>query len=167
MYRTFLTREMLPIARGRYGHRVLDVPTTLLLGANDLVTKRSTPGRSRASRSCTCARLTGWPTGFRSGPRLLSTGSTRRPDLDARFSLVLKGEGHNPQRKTPARAAENEDRDHRSPFLKASLLAVGGVTHCRATHAISSGMAGYVYLPFRASARGNLAFGERTFGGTP
>lgn len=44
MYRTFLTREMLPIARGRYGDRVLNVPTTLLLGADDLVTKRIDPG---------------------------------------------------------------------------------------------------------------------------
>lgn len=44
MYRTFLTREMVPIARGRYADSVLTVPTTLLLGANDPVTKRVVPG---------------------------------------------------------------------------------------------------------------------------
>ena len=34
MYRTFLTREVMPIARGRYGEAVLGVPTTLLDRAN-------------------------------------------------------------------------------------------------------------------------------------
>ncbi len=43
MYRTFLTREMLPIARGRYAGAELQVPTTLLLGARDPVTE-GTPG---------------------------------------------------------------------------------------------------------------------------
>jgi pimeloyl-ACP methyl ester carboxylesterase len=38
MYRTFLTREMLPIVRGRYARAVLQVPTTMLLGNGDLVT---------------------------------------------------------------------------------------------------------------------------------
>jgi len=38
MYRTFLTRELVPIARGRYAGAVLSVPTTLLIGARDLVT---------------------------------------------------------------------------------------------------------------------------------
>jgi pimeloyl-ACP methyl ester carboxylesterase len=33
-----VTREMLPIARGRYAKAVLQVPTTLLLGARDPVT---------------------------------------------------------------------------------------------------------------------------------
>jgi len=35
MYRTFLTREFLPLARGRYGARRLRVPTLLLFGTND------------------------------------------------------------------------------------------------------------------------------------
>lgn len=39
MYRTFLTREVLPFALGRYAHRTLEVPTTHLVGARDLVTK--------------------------------------------------------------------------------------------------------------------------------
>jgi pimeloyl-ACP methyl ester carboxylesterase len=38
MYRTFLTREMLPIARGRYARAVLEVPTTLMVGNRDAVT---------------------------------------------------------------------------------------------------------------------------------
>jgi pimeloyl-ACP methyl ester carboxylesterase len=45
MYRTFVTREMLPIARGRYADAVLQVPTTLLVGARDPVT-RGTPAGS-------------------------------------------------------------------------------------------------------------------------
>jgi pimeloyl-ACP methyl ester carboxylesterase len=44
MYRTFLTREMLPAARGRYAKAVLQVPTTLLVGADDLVTKGARAG---------------------------------------------------------------------------------------------------------------------------
>lgn len=39
MYRTFLTREVLPLARGRYDGARLQVPSTLLIGAGDLVTK--------------------------------------------------------------------------------------------------------------------------------
>lgn len=38
MYRTFLTRELRPIMRGRYAGAVLQVPTTLLLGRRDQVT---------------------------------------------------------------------------------------------------------------------------------
>lgn len=38
MYRTFLTREVLPIARGRYAGATLAVPTTLMVGARDRVT---------------------------------------------------------------------------------------------------------------------------------
>jgi pimeloyl-ACP methyl ester carboxylesterase len=44
MYRTFLTGEMIPIARGRYADSVLEVPTTLLVGARDPVTKGTSPG---------------------------------------------------------------------------------------------------------------------------
>jgi pimeloyl-ACP methyl ester carboxylesterase len=39
MYRTFLTREALPMARGRFADVTLDVATTLALGARDLVTR--------------------------------------------------------------------------------------------------------------------------------
>ena len=44
MYRTFLTRELVPFARGRYADRVLEVPTTVLIGARDLVTKTTPSG---------------------------------------------------------------------------------------------------------------------------
>ncbi|HTX31808.1 MAG TPA: alpha/beta hydrolase [Solirubrobacteraceae bacterium] len=39
MYRTFLTREVLPIARGRYETAQLQVPTTVMYGDQDLVTR--------------------------------------------------------------------------------------------------------------------------------
>ncbi len=39
MYRTFLTRELPPIARGRFASKQLQVPTTLLVGERDLVTR--------------------------------------------------------------------------------------------------------------------------------
>jgi pimeloyl-ACP methyl ester carboxylesterase len=44
MYRTFLTREIVPLARGRYADGVLDVQTTLILGARDAVTKGPVSG---------------------------------------------------------------------------------------------------------------------------
>lgn len=44
MYRTFLIREVLPIARGRYRHQTLQVPSTVMVGGRDLVTKGLTPG---------------------------------------------------------------------------------------------------------------------------
>jgi pimeloyl-ACP methyl ester carboxylesterase len=44
MYRTFLTREVLPIVRGEYTDRVLTVPTTLLVGADDLVSNGTRTG---------------------------------------------------------------------------------------------------------------------------
>lgn len=47
MYRTFVTREMLPIARGRYAKAVLQVPTTLLVGARDPVTRGMPAGSVR------------------------------------------------------------------------------------------------------------------------
>ena len=39
MYRTFLTRELPAIARGRYADSVLGVPSTLMIGSRDLVTR--------------------------------------------------------------------------------------------------------------------------------
>jgi pimeloyl-ACP methyl ester carboxylesterase len=44
MYRTFLTRELLPLARGRYANAALQVPTTLVLGRADAVTRGTAPG---------------------------------------------------------------------------------------------------------------------------
>jgi pimeloyl-ACP methyl ester carboxylesterase len=44
MYRTFLLRELLPIARGRYASQQLQVPTTVLVGDRDLITKRLSAG---------------------------------------------------------------------------------------------------------------------------
>jgi pimeloyl-ACP methyl ester carboxylesterase len=44
MYRTFLTRELLPIARGRYARSQLEVPTTVMVGGRDRVTRGVTPG---------------------------------------------------------------------------------------------------------------------------
>lgn len=44
MYRTFLTREVVPVARGRYASAVLQVPTTMILGRADAVTKGTPSG---------------------------------------------------------------------------------------------------------------------------
>ena len=44
MYRTFLTREVLPMARGRFADAILDVPSTVAVGARDLVTRGMTAG---------------------------------------------------------------------------------------------------------------------------
>jgi pimeloyl-ACP methyl ester carboxylesterase len=44
MYRTLLTREALPLLRGRYDNAVLRVPTTLLLGERDPVTANMRSG---------------------------------------------------------------------------------------------------------------------------
>jgi pimeloyl-ACP methyl ester carboxylesterase len=44
MYRTFLTRELLPLAKGRYAAAQLQVPTTLILGAHDAVTAGTPAG---------------------------------------------------------------------------------------------------------------------------
>jgi pimeloyl-ACP methyl ester carboxylesterase len=44
MYRTFLTREVLPLMRGRFAHRRLEVPTRLLAGERDAVTLGVRPG---------------------------------------------------------------------------------------------------------------------------
>jgi pimeloyl-ACP methyl ester carboxylesterase len=44
MYRTFLTRELIPILRGRYAHAHLSVPTEIIAGARDLVTRGLRPG---------------------------------------------------------------------------------------------------------------------------
>lgn len=71
MYRTFLTREMLPIARGRYAGRVLDVPTTLLIRADDAVTTGTRAGAVDGQRQLQVATLEGvghWVPEQRPGP---------------------------------------------------------------------------------------------------
>lgn len=47
MYRTFVTREAIPVARGRYADQVLQVPTTLLYGALDPVSRGTPTGTVR------------------------------------------------------------------------------------------------------------------------
>jgi pimeloyl-ACP methyl ester carboxylesterase len=44
MYRTFLTREVMPIARGRYAQAKLQLPVTLMYGERDRVTRGLEPG---------------------------------------------------------------------------------------------------------------------------
>ena len=44
MYRTFLTREVLPMAQGRFAEVTLDVASTLAVGARDLVTRGMAAG---------------------------------------------------------------------------------------------------------------------------
>jgi pimeloyl-ACP methyl ester carboxylesterase len=44
MYRTFLMREVPAVARGLYARRTLEVPTTNLVGARDLVTRGMSSG---------------------------------------------------------------------------------------------------------------------------
>jgi pimeloyl-ACP methyl ester carboxylesterase len=44
MYRTFLTRELGPALRGRFADRLLEVPTTVMQGARDIVTRGGTAG---------------------------------------------------------------------------------------------------------------------------
>jgi pimeloyl-ACP methyl ester carboxylesterase len=44
MYRTFLTREIVPLAKGRYANAALQVPATLMVGRADAVTGGTSPG---------------------------------------------------------------------------------------------------------------------------
>lgn len=44
LYRTFLTRELLPVARGRYRDRTLAIPTRLVVGRQDPVIKEDMLG---------------------------------------------------------------------------------------------------------------------------
>jgi pimeloyl-ACP methyl ester carboxylesterase len=59
MYRTFLTREVLPVARGRYAGAVLHVPTTLAVGDRDLITRGITPGPVEGQPSLTVEVVSG------------------------------------------------------------------------------------------------------------
>jgi pimeloyl-ACP methyl ester carboxylesterase len=44
MYRTFLTRELAPMARGRYADQRIEVPSTLVVGGKDLITRSIAAG---------------------------------------------------------------------------------------------------------------------------
>ncbi len=59
MYRTFLTRELAPIARGRYAAATLEVPTKLLVGARDMITTGTAPGPVRRQPQLEVAVLEG------------------------------------------------------------------------------------------------------------
>lgn len=59
MYRTFLTRELLPIARGRYAHAKLALPTTVMYGDRDLVTRGLEPGPVQGQRELQVERVEG------------------------------------------------------------------------------------------------------------
>ena len=57
MYRTFLTREVLPIVRGRYAQAQVQVPTTLMYGERDLVTRGLEPGPVRGQPALQVERV--------------------------------------------------------------------------------------------------------------
>ncbi len=59
MYRTFLTREILPIARGRYAGAKLELPTTVMYGDRDLVTRGLEPGPVRGQPELEVERVDG------------------------------------------------------------------------------------------------------------
>jgi pimeloyl-ACP methyl ester carboxylesterase len=59
MYRTFLTRELLPAVRGRYAREVLQVPTTLLAGARDPITQGIPVGSVRGQPNLEVRELDG------------------------------------------------------------------------------------------------------------
>lgn len=57
MYRSFLTRELPKLLRGRYHDAVLEVPTLTLLGDRDLVTRTVPAGRWPGQPSVTVERV--------------------------------------------------------------------------------------------------------------
>ena len=59
MYRTFLTKEVLPIARGRYARAKLQLPTTLMYGERDLVTRGLEPGSAPGQPELQVERVNG------------------------------------------------------------------------------------------------------------
>lgn len=58
-YRTFLTRELLPLVRGRYEHEVMEVPTLMLIGAKDVVTRPIEPGPVAGQPNITVEQIDG------------------------------------------------------------------------------------------------------------
>ena len=91
MYRTFLTREVIPVARGRYADAVLEVPTTLAIGDRDVITRGIPPG----SVDGTAEPHRGGRAGSRAlAPRAAASGgdrlvSRRRPGLKHGFGEQL------------------------------------------------------------------------------
>lgn len=59
MYRTFLTREALPFFRGRYAKQRLEVPTLMLLGDRDLMTRAIPAGPFPGQPNVTTERVAG------------------------------------------------------------------------------------------------------------
>ncbi len=59
MYRTYLTRELVPIVRGRYAREMLQVPTTVLVGEDDLITAGSRTGPVAGQRDLKVEVLSG------------------------------------------------------------------------------------------------------------
>lgn len=59
MYRTFLARESLPMMRGRYAGQTLEVPTLMLVGDRDLITRDVPAGPYEGQPNLTVERLDG------------------------------------------------------------------------------------------------------------
>ncbi|MFL5843286.1 MAG: alpha/beta fold hydrolase [Solirubrobacteraceae bacterium] len=57
MYRTFLTREALGVAKGRYASQTVQVPTTMLLGDRDLITRAIPAGPYEGQPNVTVERV--------------------------------------------------------------------------------------------------------------
>jgi pimeloyl-ACP methyl ester carboxylesterase len=58
-YRTFLTRELVPLARGRYARRTMEVPTLVLIGGKDIITRPLDPGPVEHQPNVTVERIDG------------------------------------------------------------------------------------------------------------
>jgi pimeloyl-ACP methyl ester carboxylesterase len=59
MYRTFLTRELAPLAGGRYASRPFTVPTAIVVGDRDKITKSVRPGAYPDHPDVTVQRVDG------------------------------------------------------------------------------------------------------------
>jgi pimeloyl-ACP methyl ester carboxylesterase len=59
MYRTFLLREALAVARGRYASQTMEVPTQLVLGDRDLITRGIEEGPFPGQPNVTVRRVDG------------------------------------------------------------------------------------------------------------
>lgn len=59
MYRTFLLRESLAVARGRYAEQTMQVPTHLVLGDRDLITRGIAEGPYPGQPNVTVTRVEG------------------------------------------------------------------------------------------------------------
>lgn len=59
LYRTFLTRELLPLARGRYLPKPYTVPTAIVVGDRDAITRSVKPGAYPDHPTVTVERIAG------------------------------------------------------------------------------------------------------------